>query len=58
MKILPKSFRLHPAVDKMIDDLAAHELTTRTSVIETAVKEMAKSREKSMKGQADVNKTR
>ncbi len=48
-KINPKSYRFHPEVDRLIDVLAAHELTNRTAVIETAIKEMAKSREKAIK---------
>ncbi len=44
MKLKPKTFRLHPEVDRLIDELASVELTTRTGVIESAIKEMAKSR--------------
>ena len=44
MKNQPKSFRLHPEIDRLIDELATHELTTRTGIIETAIKEMAKDR--------------
>ncbi len=48
MKISPKSFRLHPEIDKMLDALALSEMTTRTAVLETAIKELAKNRKVSI----------
>jgi len=48
-KINPKSYRFHAEVDRLIDVLAAHELTNRTAVIEMAIKEMAKSRKIKLK---------
>ena len=56
-KINPKSYRFHPEIDKLIDTLAAHELTNRTAIIETAIKEMAKSRNITLKKETDTMQT-